>query len=354
MWSSYRSFTIESIVVESESAKSFYLAPSNGEDVCPYLPGQHLPIRLKIPGRSSPVIRCYTLSDCYRGAPYRLTIKREAPPAAHPTAPSGLSSTFFHDQLKIGDQIEAKMPAGNFFLDLEKPHPVALIAGGIGVTPMISMLNALSDSGLSRVVYFIFALRHGGDHVFKRHLRYLRNRFSNMHMHILYDQPRPEDRLQIDFDETGLVNLSLLKRILPTLSIEYYLCGPPGMMKSVSAELLEQGVPAANIKTESFGPSSISLLTARQDDSPETIQVTFLRSGTIVQWPSGESKTLLELAEANGIDLAYGCRYGDCATCQTRLVSGTVQYRHKTKARPDTGTCLPCCCRPTTSVVLDA
>jgi len=85
--------------------------------------------------------------------------------------------------------------------------------------------------------------------------------------------------------------------------------------------------------------------------STQTISVTFQRSGKTVDWESG---SLLELAENNQIDIGSGCRYGDCATCQTQLLSGAVEYLHETGVEPDEGWCLPCSCKPTTDVVLDA
>ena len=353
-WVSYRDFLVDAIVRESETAKSFYLVPADGGALAPYLPGQHLPIRLAMRGLPKPIIRCYTLSDAFDGRRYRLTIKRQGPPADRPDLPAGLSSTWFHDHLQAGDILQAKMPNGRFCLDLSKTHPVALIAGGIGVTPMISMLNAASRAGCTREIHFLFALRHGGDHVFREHLQQLRGRHANLRMHILYEQPRPEDRLGADYDAAGRIDASLLRQLAAERRMEYFLCGPPGMMQAVAAELLEAGVENGRIRTESFGPSSLSLRAAMADEEPpreSEISVTFLREGVTVPW-TGNSGTLLELAEANGIELDYGCRYGDCATCQTTLVSGEVAYLHPTGATPDPGTCLPCSCRPVTSVVL--
>lgn len=357
-WSGYRDFTIDEIVQESETAKSFYLVPAKGEPLMPYLPGQHLPLRLAMRGRSQPLVRCYTLSDCYDGRRYRLTIKRETAPVGRPHIPAGLSSTWFHDELRVGDTIQAKMPAGKFHLDLDGSNPVTMIAGGIGVTPMMSMLNAASQLGVTREIHFFFALRHGGDHVFKERLQQLRAESPNFRMCVLYEQPRPEDRLQMDYDAVGRINPSLLKDSLATPRMEFYLCGPPGMMNAVSAALLEAGVEESRIKTESFGPSSLSFRAAVLDEhdeprnSPPAVEVTFLRSGVTVPW-SNESRTLLELAEASGVEIEFGCRYGDCATCSTPLVSGSVAYLHPTGAQSDPGTCLPCSCRPASSIVLD-
>lgn len=290
MWLSYRKFAVQSVVEESESAKSFILVPLDGAPLAPSSPGQHLPLRLHIAGQPRPVIRCYTLSDCFRETHYRLTIKKELPPANQANIPSGLSSTYFHEVLRVGEVIEAKAPSGKFYIDLNQMHPIVMLAGGIGVTPMISMINALCQAGSNRVVYFIFALRHGGDHVFKEHLRSVTTHSPNIRMHVLYENPRPQDVLDIDYHRIGRVDGPLLREILPQLDLEYYVCGPSGMMKAISEILLNERVPQEKIKTESFGPSSLafrSAVAAEEDAHAETLPeltVTFARRGKTVPW----------------------------------------------------------------------
>ena len=105
----YRKLIVQSVVKESELAKSFTLIPLDGGSLAPFFPGQHLPVRLQIDGR--PVIRCYTLSDCFDRCHYRLTIKKELAPANEARIPPGLSSTYFHEVLQVGDVIEARDPA---------------------------------------------------------------------------------------------------------------------------------------------------------------------------------------------------------------------------------------------------
>jgi ferredoxin-NADP reductase len=354
-WPSYRTFLVQSIVHESDTAKSFYLIPADGGGLTPYHPGQHLPLRLAIPGHPRPMIRCYTLSDCFRERYYRLTVKRESAAPHLPDVPAGVSSNYLHDHIRVGDAIEATMPSGSFYLDMEQYHAVAMIAGGIGVTPMISMLNAIARTKVSRNIYFFFAVRHGGDHVFKEHLQELQKTCPNIHLQVFYDEPRPHDRHGFDFDHAGRVDTEVLRQVLPSLQMEYYVCGPPGMMHAISEGLRGAGVSAESIRTESFGPSSLSYRNAlRMDEaSTESLEVKFLRSGVTAQWTSADG-TLLELAEKHGVNIDFGCRYGDCATCLTSLVRGKVAYLHPTGAEPEPGSCLPCSCRPETAVDLDA
>jgi ferredoxin-NADP reductase len=286
-------------------------------------------------------------------------VKRESIPPHLPDVPAGLSSNYLHDCVRVGDAVEAKMPSGSFYLDMEKYHAVAMIAGGIGVTPMISMLNAIARTRISRNIYFFFALRHGGDHVFKEHLQELQKACPNIHLQVLYDEPRPHDRQGLDFDRAGRINTDVLREFLPSLHMEYYVCGPPGMMHAISEGLRGAGVSADSIRTESFGPSSLSYRNALHADeasavnSAQPLEVKFLRSGVTAQWTSADG-TLLELAEKHGVNIDFGCRYGDCATCLTPLLRGRVSYVHPTGAEPEPGSCLPCSCKPETAVDLDA
>jgi ferredoxin len=181
----------------------------------------------------------------------------------------------------------------------------------------------------------------------------------NIRLYMLYDEPWPHDQQGLDFDRVGRIDTDLLRQLLPSLQMEYYVCGPPGMMRTISEGLRGVGVAEDNIRTESFGPSSLSYRIAlRADETPagaltEALQVKFLRSGVTAQWTSTDG-TLLELAEKHGVNIDFGCRYGDCATCLTSLVRGKVTYLHQTGAEPEPGSCLPCSCKPETAVELDA
>src|SRR6185437_9615183 len=149
----YRKYVVDRVVQESQSIRSFYLKAADGEPLEHFLPGQHLPIKLTIDG--VPIYRCYTLSDCFKESHYRLTVKRE--PEQDNNVPRGRVSNYFHDELMVDDIIEAQAPTGRFFLDLNNEQPVVLIAGGIGITPMISMVNASLEAFTHREIYIVHA-----------------------------------------------------------------------------------------------------------------------------------------------------------------------------------------------------
>jgi ferredoxin-NADP reductase len=335
------------------------LVAEDGSALAPHLPGQHLPIRLEIPGQLRTVFRCYTISN-FDESCYRLSIKKELPPPDRPDVAPGVSSSYFHDLVKPGTVIEAKAPAGNFWLDLDGDHPVVMIAGGIGITPMVSMLEALAQKHSQREVHFFFALRHAGDHVFKCRLNEIAQECPRLRMKVYYEAVHPGDVHGRDYHATGRISMGVIRQFLPPADMEYFLCGPQPMLKAISAELLAEGVAGEKIRTESFGPSSVALreLISADKGALDALQqaagttVTFARSAVSVPW-TGEVPSLLQLAEANGVEISSGCQYGDCGTCMTRLLEGKVKYLHPTGARPDPGHCLPCSCQPDGPVTLD-
>ncbi len=134
-------------------------------------PGQYLTFRLDIPGQSKPVMRCYSLSDNPKPEFYRVSIKAAPPPLETPDAPPGLSSNYFHDYIQEGDILDVKAPGGHFFLDTGKHTPVVLIGGGIGLTPVLSMVNQIVKSGSMRETHLFYGVRNGAHHVMKKDLR---------------------------------------------------------------------------------------------------------------------------------------------------------------------------------------
>ncbi len=265
----------------------------------------------------------------------------------------GLSSNYMHDFLKVGDAIDAKPPAGNFYLDLKSSHPVVLIGGGIGMTPMISMIEAIDRHQPGRDVWFFLSLRHGGDHAFKEQLAALAKRRPNVRISVLYSRPRPQDRPEADYHRAGRVDLALLKSQLPKLDMEYFICGPKPMMQTLTAALQSAGVAPQRLRTESFGPAGPTATAPVTSVGTDTVwPITFAQSKKTVNW-NPKSKTLYEFADANGVEIQSGCLYGDCGTCMTAILQGEVVYVHPTAVVPDPGTCLPCSCKPKGPLTLD-
>lgn len=367
-WAGWRKFEVTKKEPQPGDICSFYLQPHDGKPISGFKPGQYLTFQLHVPGQDKPVVRCYSLSEAPRPEYYRVSIKRVPPPRDKPDAPPGLASGFFHDHVKEGDILDVRAPSGHFFLDMEATTPLVLIGGGIGVTPVLAMLNALTAQGeLAREVYFFLGVRHSGEHPVKAHLRELDRRHEKLHLHVCYSNPLDGDEQGADYHHGERVSVGLFKRLLPSNNFEFYLCGPPPMMESIVTGLDEWGVPDGRVHFEAFGPASVkrvkkarpgaaSSAPAAADGEAKTapaVEVVFARSGKTCDWrePAG---SLLDLAEANGIALAFGCRAGNCGTCLVAVKEGDVAYPIDSGAEPEAGSCLTCIGAPKSRLVLDA
>src|SRR5580658_3866740 len=170
-WNGCRKFGVVKKVVECEDVASFYLAPHDKRPLPAFKPGQYITFQLSLPGQSKPVVRCYSLSDSHRPDCFRVTIKKALPPPDVADGKPGLASSYFYDTVREGDILDVKAPNGHFFMDMAEARPAVLISGGVGITPMVSMLNAIIDSGAKTEVWFFFGARSGTDHIFKEHLQ---------------------------------------------------------------------------------------------------------------------------------------------------------------------------------------
>lgn len=291
-WEGFRVFLVESKVPESETITSFYLKPQDAEPLQPYMPGQFLTFRLNLPEHATPLMRTYSLSDSPNQQDYyRVSIKRLPALPDPPGLPPGLSSNYFHDHVQPGTRLCVKAPRGKFFLDPSDATPVVLLSGGVGLTPMISMLNAIVESGNQRPVWFVHGSRNGREHAMGAHIRRLAIENNNVNVHVSYSQPGLEDREGRDYDSRGYVSIELLKRLLPPVAYDFYLCGPPLFMKSLYNGLLRWGVAESRINYEFFGPVSelkegaetTKTRVAVTEDATD-LEVSFAKAGLTAKW----------------------------------------------------------------------
>jgi uncharacterized protein len=357
-WNGLRKFTVAKKTSQCDDVHAFYLKPHDGRTLAPFKPGQYLTFQLDVPGRDKPLIRCYSLSDSpHQKDYYRVTIKKEKSPPDKPDVPPGAGSGYFADVVKEGDILNVKAPTGHFFLDMTRLNPVVLIAGGVGITPMLCMANAIAASGSKREAWFFFGVRNQREHIHKAELEKLAAENENIHLHVCYSKPGEKDVKDRDYHHEGRVGIELLKELLPSNNFEYYLCGNGAFMKSVTDGLEAWGVPDKDVFFEAFGPATVKKKTAAPTPSETThlakINIMFARSNKTVRWePAAEN--LLEFAKAQGVKIDSGCCAGSCGSCVVAIKSGEVDYLKKPDAPPDAGTCLTCVCRPKNDLVLDA
>ncbi|HEY5638405.1 MAG TPA: 2Fe-2S iron-sulfur cluster-binding protein [Burkholderiales bacterium] len=356
-WSGFRKFRVDGKVLEAESLCSFYLAPHDGRPLPGFLPGQYLTFRLSIPGQTRETTRCYSLSESPDHPDYyRVTIKRIPPPPNTPAAPPGLVSSHFHDRIQVGDILDVKAPGGHFHLDVERRDPVVLIGGGVGVTPVLSMLNFIATAPGNREAWFFYGVRNSREHVMKEYLKELASQHENIHLCICYSDPLPEDRLVEDYHFSERVSVELFKKVLKVNNFDFYICGPPPMMETLTRDLGAWGVPDARVHFEAFGPATVKKVAQNVDAAgPGTggFEVHFARSAKRLQW-NGTNGSLLEFAEANGIHIDSGCRAGSCGSCATAIREGQVDYLKKPDVDPEKGSCLACVSVPKGALTLDA
>jgi ferredoxin-NADP reductase len=337
---------------------AFYLKPHDGRPLPQFKPGQYLTFQLDLPGRDKPLIRCYSLSDSpHQKDYYRVTIKKEKAPPDKPDAPPGAGSSFFTDVVKEGDILNVKAPGGHFCLDMTKTNPVVLIAGGVGITPMLCMANAIAASGSRREAWFFFGVRNAREHIHKAELEKLAAENENIHLHVAYSKPGEQEVKGKDYHHEGRVSIELLKELLPSNNFEFYLCGSGAFMKSLTDGLDAWGVPDKDVFFEAFGPATVkkkaAAPTAEETTHLAKINVTFARSNKTVRWEPSAGN-LLEFAAAQGVKIDSGCCAGGCGSCAVAIKSGAVDYLKKPDAEPEAGTCLTCVCRPKNDLVLDA
>jgi len=370
-WSGLRGFRVRQKVLEDATSQvcSFYLEPEDGRALPAFKPGQFLTFKLEIPANglsghaSEAVTRCYSLSDAPHSDCYRVSIKRAPSPSGTVHAP-GRSSNFFHDHVQVGSLLQVRAPSGHFYLD--RGHaPVVLIGGGIGITPMLSMINWCASEQPEREVWLFYGARNAAELVMLPHLQALAASHPTFHLHLCFSDPRPEDMQSGNDPATqrhhSRVDVALLRSQLPLKPYHFYLCGPTAMLASLVPALDDWGVPDERIHFEAFGPASVPRRKAgiSADISPsspshaEPVLVTFSRTGKQLPWSQGMG-SLLDFAEANGIAVDSGCRSGSCGTCQTTIQSGEVHYLQVPDSDPEPGTCLLCVSVPTTAVTLEA
>jgi len=184
-WPGFRTFRVERKVVEdaAQSVCSFYLVPQDGQPLPSFLPGQFLTFRLDVAsaaGGNEQIIRCYSLSDAPRPDRYRVSIKRMPPPMGC-DVPPGRSSNFFHDHVAAGSLLQVRAPAGHFHID-RGDAPVVLIGGGIGITPMLSMLNWCLAEQPGRELWLFYGVRAGRELVMKAHIKAMEDEKAKFHL----------------------------------------------------------------------------------------------------------------------------------------------------------------------------
>jgi len=245
--SAVRSLRVIDKIRESRDVTSFLLEADDGEPLADFEPGQHLPIKLPVAGHDEPVSRTYSLSNAPGDSHYRISVKR---------AEKGVASRYLHDHVNVGDIIESNVPAGDFAMASDN-SPLVLVSAGVGVTPMLSMLQAVVSQSRDRPVWFVHGARDGEHHPFAKEVRRLVAQHPNIKLHVAYSHPRSGnvlnmDFLKLDYHSVGRVDGSLLSTLVNDPDAHYFLCGPSTFMADIQTDLQRRSVPLEQIHYETF------------------------------------------------------------------------------------------------------
>lgn len=335
----WRKMRVTRIVAESKTIRSLYLTPSDGGAAPRHEAGQHLPVRIALPGGGA-LARAYTLSAAPSDDALRISVRAQGP-----------ASRRLHD-FEVGDEIEALAPAGRFTIDARERRPAVMLAAGVGVTPMVAMLRHLVFEGLrtrrTRPAILFYAARSRAERAFDAELARLEE-VSGGAIHVvrlLTDIAGAEHGR--DYDIEGRLDLDAVAARVAVDQCDVYLCGPAGFMAELGAGLRALGLPDARIHAETFGAAAPGHAEPQEAQADAPVAVTFAPSGRQARWTPG-SGSLLELAEASGLTPPYSCRAGSCGSCRARVVEGAVTYPQAPAAPLGPGEALLCVGTPAAS-----
>ena len=342
---------VAAIFQETPNVKTFRLMnPIGGALPFDYLPGQFLTVTVPLGGK--PVKRSYTIASSPTRHDYaEITVKREE---------TGQVSKFLDDEVKVGDLIEFSGPSGSFTFTGRECNCILLIAGGVGITPMMSVLRYLLDRSWAGDIFLLFSIGRPEDFIFREEIEYLARRHPNLRVAVTASRAEGTDWK----GSRGRISKDLILQSVPDVATRYvHICGPVPMMEAVKVLLAELGVPANRIKSEAFGPvlgKPVPQLRATQptvtaEDRVQLPTVTFSTSDKSAPLPP--DKPILEVADEIGVDIDNSCRVGTCGVCRTKLLKGEVTMDVEDGLEPgdkEKNIILVCVARSKGNVVVEA
>lgn len=235
---------VSGIEEQSEFVKSYRLSPIDAARPG-FAPGQYISVRIHLEDGTTQ-LRQYSLSDSTEKPYLRISVKREE----RDGSPKGRVSNWIHEHVSEGDILEISQPYGDFMPDIEGDFPIALISAGVGITPMISVLNELLDKNPDRQVIFAHQARNRTQHSHINDILYATQRMPNLKRITYYKTPETLDLLS----KTARHGVLKAEHLDIEPGTRCYLCGPSAFMKTMIQDLVELGVPRMHIHREVFGP----------------------------------------------------------------------------------------------------
>jgi ferredoxin-NADP reductase len=331
---------VAEVIEETPSTRSFVLEAANGgPPALPYRAGQHLTLLVTLDGATRR--RCYSFSTSplADGLP-AITVRRVA---------GGVVSRHLHDEVRAGDLLTSLEPTGDFTLETDSTaaRHLVMIAGGVGITPLVSLAETVLRAEPASRVTLLCGNRREDEIIFRRRLETMTRAFA----------PRLTVRHSLDAAPEGWAGLrgaldgaQVLQAIGADRADAWFVCGPEPMMQSVCASLAESGVPRERIRTERFAYASAANTRIPDHEA----NVLFVASGRTVRARPGQ--TLLAAGLAAGVELPSSCTMGGCGACKVRKASGTVVTSEPnclSDGEREAGWVLACCSYADSDVVIE-
>ncbi len=295
---------------ETPDIKTFRFVNPTGDAVpFSYLPGQFMTVEIENDGRR--VKRSYTIASSPTRQEYvEISVKREE---------HGVVSRALHDALDEGDELGMTAPSGSFTFTGDGEESIVLVSGGVGITPMMSVIRYLTDRAWPGHIYLLHCCRTTDDFCFRDELEYLQRKHPRLNVTATMTRARGSSWV----GPTGRLSAGLIRECVPDVAAKLvHLCGPPPMMDALKSTLSELGVPVERIKTEAFGPTKKAAPPAEDASQAAHATVRFVTSGKSA--PLAPTATVLEAADDAGVDIDNSCRAGTCGSCKVKLLKGGV------------------------------
>ena len=333
------------IFEETHDTKTFRFMQEDGGPIpFHYLPGQFLTLAIEQDGKQ--VKRSYTISSSPTVQDYvEISVKREE---------HGVVSRHLHDTLAEGEILAIKAPGGRLTFTGEGADSIVLIGGGVGITPMMSVIRYLTDRGWPGTIHFLFSCKTTRDFVFREELEYLQRRHPNLN--VMATMTREKGTVWMGLK--GRLTADLIKSAVGDIEHPLvHICGPPPMMDAIKGMLESLNVPADHVHTEAFGPAKAKkgkapakqAATAPAPKAPATAAITqpaaheeSASTSTAVTFAASEKsgalepdETVLDVADALEVDIENSCRSGSCGSCCVKLLQGEVSMEVEDGLDPD-------------------
>jgi glycine betaine catabolism B len=330
---------VSEIWQETKSTKTLRFVAKDGF-LPPFQAGQY--INIFVDTGSIRTSRAYSISSSpTQLGYYDITIR---------SVEDGFVSSYFLDDVRVGDELESTSPSGYFFYNpLFHGEDLVFLAGGSGITPFMSMIREVAERGLARRIHLIYGSQDPEDVIFHDELKEITRRHKNVSLSLIISNP-PKGYVGL----TGFITSELIKDVIGDISSKtFYICGPEVMYDFCLKELAKLDIKKRRIRTEVYGPpKDVSAQPGWPEGiKPDTLFTIRLKGGKTIQ--AKASEPLMISLERNGVTIPALCRSGECSLCRTKMLVGKVFQPEGVKLRKSDrtfGYIHPCMAYPLTDL----